>query len=308
MRAETIRYLPTFLLVAEDLSFSATARRLGVTPAAVSKSIRTLEKALGVRVFHRSTHALTLTDDGERLRRQSAPLFEALDEALASLTSVREKPRGLLRVAAPYSVGKDRLIPLLAELRAQYPDLDLDLHFDDGVIDLVKERIDVAIGVRMDAKPGLIAKKLYDTKMILVASPRFLEAHGVPKRVSDLERFPCIRYRTRATGRLLPWTLTERKTKTAITVNPPARMAATSQEIVAELAAAHHGIALAGLSSVQPYLRSGRVVQVLAQYAYRTPPVMIYYTSKKALPLRVRVFIELVSKHLRDPVGGRGER
>jgi DNA-binding transcriptional LysR family regulator len=304
MPSEVVRYLPTFLLVAEELSFSATARRLGLTPAAVSKSMRTLEGALGVRLFHRSTHALTLTDDGERLRRRSAPLFDALDESLAKLTSVPETPRGLLRVAAPYSVGKDRLIPILAEFRARYPEIDLDLYLDDRVIDLVKERIDVSIGVRMDPKPGLIGKKLFDTKTAVVASPRFLETHGVPQRPGDVERFPCIRYRTLATGRLFPWTFTDPKTRSTIALNPAASITATSLEIVAELAAAHHGLALTGLTSVQPYLRAGTLVQVLSKYAYYLPPMMLYYTSKHDLPSRVRVFIDFVAQRLRDPERG----
>jgi DNA-binding transcriptional LysR family regulator len=125
----------------------------------------------------------------------------------------------------------------------------------------------------------------------------------MPRRPVDVERFPCIRYRTVATGRLLPWTFTDPKTEGAITVNPAPRVTATSQEIVAELAAAHHGLALIGLTSVQPYMRAGRVVQVLSKYAHRTPPLMIYYTSKHDLPSRVRVFIDFVSEHLRDPTG-----
>ena len=157
----------------------------------------------------------------------------------------------------------------------------------------------MSISGRMDPNPGLVGKKLYDTQVVVVASPQFLKEHGVPKRPGDVERFACVRYRTPATGSLFPWIFTDPKTASTFTVNPAAVIIASSLEIVAELAAAHHGIAMTGLSSVQPYLRAGTLVQVLADYAYDMS-MTIYYTSKHDLPSRVRVFIDFVSEHLTD--------
>jgi len=298
--SELLRYLPTFLLAAEELSFSAAARRLGLTPAAVSKSVRTLEQGLGLRLFQRTTHALTLTDDGERLRRRLSPLLDALGESLATVRSQTETARGVLRVAAPYGMGKHRVLPLLPEFRRKHPEVELDLRFEDQPIDLVKEGVDVALGVRLDPRPGLIAKKLFDTRTALVASPKFLREHGVPKRPSDLERFACLRYRMPATGRLFPWMFTDPETNSTFTVNPPAAITASNLETIAELAADHHGIGLTGLTSAWPHLHDGAVVEVLRRYARELPPVTLYYTSKHDLPSRVRVFIEFLSEHLTE--------
>jgi DNA-binding transcriptional LysR family regulator len=298
MRAELARYLPTFVLVAEDLSFSKTARRLGLTPAAVSKSVRTLEQGLGLRLFHRSTHALSLTAEGERLRHSVTPLLDALDQSLESVTNLPDRPRGLLRVAAPYAIGKQDLLPLLGEFRCLYPEVELDLRFDDHVVDQVKEQIDVALGMRTDPNPNLIAKKLFDTQLIVVASPKFLEQHDAPTHPRDVERFPCVRYRDHASGRLFPWRFRDPYTEETLTLNPAAAITASSLELVAELAAAGHGLALNGSTSAAPYLRSGKLVQVLADYAHPLPPVMLYYASKRNLPSRVRAFIDFVSQRL----------
>jgi DNA-binding transcriptional LysR family regulator len=300
VKTELLRYLPTFRLVAEELSFSAAARRLGVTPAAVSKSMRTLEAGLGVRLFHRSTHALTMTDEGAQLHRSTGPLLDALDESLARATNLPQTPRGLLRIAAPYGVGKHRLVPLVGEFRRRHPEVELDLRFEDTVVDLVKEGIDISISSRIDPNPSLVARKLYDTHAITVASPRFVETHGKPRRPRDVERFPCIRYRLPGSGRLYPWRFTDPKTRQTITVDPPATITASSLEIVAELAADGQGIALVGRTSQAPYLESGALVHVLQRYAHATAPMMLYYPSRHDLPARTRAFIDFAIEQLAD--------
>lgn len=300
---ELLRYLPTFVMAAHELSFSAAARRLAVTPAAVSKSVRTLEHGLGTRLFHRSTHALTLTEEGERLRRRLAPLLEAVGESLVQATNLPDTPRGVLRVAAPYAIGKNHLLPLVPEFRRRYPEVELDLRLDDGVIDLVREAIDVSIAVRLDPSPGLIGKRLASTRAIVAASPAFLEHHGVPQHPTDVTSRPCVRYRIPSTGQLLPWRFTDPASSSTFTIDPPATVSATGQEIAAELAAAHQGLAMLGLISAQPYLRAGTLVEVLAEYSYALPPMMLMYTSKRDLPSRVRVFIDFMTERLANVTG-----
>lgn len=300
MPEELIRYLPTFVLAAQELSFSAVARRLRVTPAAVSKSVRTLEHGLGTRLFHRSTHALTMTDEGERLSRRVGPLLEAVGEALVDATNLPDTPRGVLRVSVPYGIGKDHLLPLLPDFRRRYPEVELDLRFEDRLVDLVTEGIDVSMGVRMDPNPGLIGKRVSSTRLVVLASPQFIEEHGAPRHPTDLSRFPCICYRIPETGRLFPWQFSDPDSGKTFALDPSPAMSASGQEIVAELAVAHHGFGLLGLISAQRYLRAGTLVQVLADYAYELPPMMIYYTSRRDLPSRVRVFIDFVSERLTD--------
>ena len=300
VNVELLRYLPTFRLVAEELSFSAAARRLGVTPAAVSKAIRNLEGGLGVRLFHRSTHALTVTDEGRQLHRATATSLDALGAALARAKNRPETPRGVLRVAAPFGVGRHRLVPLIREFRCEYPEVEFDLRFDDVVVDLVKQGIDVAISSRHDPSPSLIAKKLYDTHAIVVASPAYLEAHPWPEHPMALEAHPCIRYRAPDGGRFYPWRFTDPETQKTITLDPPAAIAATSLEIVAELAADGQGVALVGRTSQASYIESGALVQVLPRWEYVTAPMMLYYPSREDLPSRTRIFIDWLTERLVD--------
>jgi DNA-binding transcriptional LysR family regulator len=295
-----IRYLPTFVLVADELGFSPAARRLGMSPAGVSKAIRVLEEGLGTRLFQRSTHGLVLTDEGLRLRRHVGPLLNSMSEALAQATSDPRTPRGILRVSAPYGIGKNELLPILPEFRRLYPEVELDLRFEDRSVDLIKERIDVAMGVRLEPSPGLISKRVSGTRLLLVASPQFLEANGAPEHPEDVLRFPCIRYRMASTQKLFPWRFHDPVGGGSFVVDPPPVISASSQEVSAELAAAHQGLALIGLVSGHTYLRAGSLVEVLRDSSYQLPPMMLFYTSKRNLPSRVRVFIDFVSDNLAD--------
>ena len=296
-----IRYLPTFRMVAEDLSFSATARRLGLSPAAVSKTIRTFEGELGVRLFHRSTHALSLTDEGQELLRGLGDHIEALDSALTDLTASPDRPRGVLRVAAPSVIGRHLILPLLPEFRRRYPQVVLDLRFDELVTDIVKEGIDVAIGSRGDPNVSLIGKRLFASQALVVASPQFIEEHGAPQTLDDISRFPCIGYRMPKTGRIYPWTFRDPETGTTTTLTPDCTITASDLMIVADLAAGHHGLALSGTGSLSPYLQAGTLVTVLSEYAADIAPVTLFYSTRKDLPARVRVFVDFVSEHMLDP-------
>jgi len=295
-----LHYLPTFVVVADELSFSTAARRLHLSPAGVSKAVGALEEGLGTRLFQRSTHGLVLTDEGQRLRRQVGPHLESIAEALAQATSEPETPRGVLRVSAPYGIGKNELLPLLPEFRRRYREVELDLRFEDRVVDLVKEGIDVSMGVRLDPHPGLIAKRVCGTRQLVVASPQLIGHHGAPQIPADVLRFPCIRYRMPATQTLFPWRFTDHATGSSFVVDPPATISASSQEVAAELAAAHQGLALLGLISVHSYLRAGTLVEVLGDYSYELPPLTLFYTSKRNVPPRVRAFVDFVCEQLRE--------
>jgi len=300
MSDHLIRYLPTFALVADELSFSAAARRLNMSPAGVSKTVGVLEEGLRTRLFERSTHALVLTDEGQRLRRQVGPLLESMRDALTQATSDPNTPRGVLRISAPYGIGKNELLPILPEFRRLYPEVELDLRFEDRVVSLVKEGIDVSMGVRMDPRPGLIGKRVSGTRLVCVASPQFIDQHGTPDSPDDLLRFPCIRYRMPSSQSLFPWRFCDPKSGSTFAVDPQPAISASSQEVSAELAAAHQGISLLGLISVHAYLSAGTLVEVLTDCSYQLPPMTLFYTSKRNLPSRVRAFVDFVSEHLVD--------
>jgi DNA-binding transcriptional LysR family regulator len=301
MDAALMRYLPTFLEAASELNFSAAARKLGLTPAAISKSVRALESGLGVRLFHRSTHALVLTDEGTRLLREVGPLLDQIDTALEVVRASPEQPRGVLRVAAPYAFGKRFIVPLLAGFRARYPLVEFDLRFEDHVVDMIEAGIDVSFGLRFNASSNLVSKKLCDSRLFTVASPDFIDRVGCPQTPFELERYPCIRLRSASTGKMRPFMYRgEEGPDSPLLLDPPASTIGSDQELLCELAAEGLGIAMVGWVAL-PYIESGRLVPLLEAHSVGLPPMMIYYLSRQNLPPKVRVFIDYVHANLQRP-------
>lgn len=291
------RLLPTFVLVANELSFSAAARRLSVTPAAVSKTIRALEEELGTTLFHRSTRALTMTDDAEGLLRSVEPLLAEMDDALTHASKRESRPRGLLRVTLPETFGRLYVVPLLAEFCERYPEVELDLLFDDTSRDLVRDRIDVAIGLRTAPKPGLIGRRLCKSRLFTLASPGFLERHGTPSHPRDLARLPCLGFR-QSSGQRLAWRYEDGDEE--VVIRPPLAVTASSLEALCELAAHDYGITLSGWMAL-PYLRDRRLEVILEPYERELPPIMIYHRTPENMSPRARAFIDHVTATFEAP-------
>jgi DNA-binding transcriptional LysR family regulator len=182
---------------------------LGLTPAAVSKSVNRLELRLGVRLFQRSTRSLALTTDGERLYGQVRLPWNEIGDALTDLSQGAGKPAGTLKVSLAYTVGGS-IVPLLDEFSRRYPDVVPDLHFDNRQVDLIAEGFDVAIGGGIELTDALIARELARVDIVLAASPAYLKAHAAPETPQELVRHRGLLRRSLSTGRLVPWTLKHR--------------------------------------------------------------------------------------------------
>ena len=301
MNIELTRYLPAFIHVANASSFSAAARNLGVSPAAVSKNIKALEQKLGTRLFHRTTHSLSLTDEGECFYQKITPIVQELDEVLACSLKMPEQPRGRLRVSVPYGFGRLYIIPLIKGFRENYPEVELDLRFEDRVVDLVEEGIDVAVGNRIDPDSRIVVRQLCRLQLIALASPNYAQQYGLPKTPNELSQFDCINYRSPSSRRLMPWRFTDEKGQNMLLDNTNSMLSVGSDELMCELAAQGLGITMAGTWVAQHYLKSGQLIPVLEEYSFEGPPVMIYYSSKQNLPAKVRSFIDYVMAHIKLP-------
>ena len=168
---EPLSHLESFVQSAEAGSFSAGARRLGLTPAAVSKNVARLEASLGVRLFQRSTRRLTLTETGEGFLRQVSGGLALVQDALASVATVGGQPAGTLKVSMGQAFGRAYVVPLLGEFLARYPAIVPDWHFDNRQVDLIGEGFDAAIGGGIELAPGLVARELARVHVVAVASP-----------------------------------------------------------------------------------------------------------------------------------------
>jgi DNA-binding transcriptional LysR family regulator len=291
MLTELRSYLDAFMASADEGSFSAAARHLGLTPAAVSKSVAQLEARLGVRLFQRSTRKLALTTDGERLYGQVRLPWREISNALTDLRQGAGKPAGTLKVALAHTVGREYLVPLLDEFVRRYPDVVPDLHFDNRQVDLVAEGFDVAIGGGIELSDALIARELSRPRIVLVASPAYLKAYRAPKQPQDLVRHRGLLRRSLATGRLMPWTLKNSEGLELIASVRPV-MVLDDPEAMARAASTGMGIAMLPLPHALPLLESGALVRVLRDWFAETRPLCIYYTSRKLVPAKVRVFVD----------------
>ncbi len=294
-------HLDAFINAAGEGSFSAAARKLGVTPAAVSKSVARLEMQLGVRLFQRSTRSLALTTDGERLYAQVRLPWTEIGDALTALRQGAGKPAGTLKVSMAHTLGRNYMLPLLDDFIERYPDVVLDLHFDNRQVDLIGQGFDVGIGGGIELTEGLIARELARVHIVLAAAPAYLERHLAPASPADLVRHRGLLRRSLATGRLQPWTLKNQEGQELVaSIRPVAIL--DDPEAMTSAAARGLGIALLPLPHALPYLDSGALVRLLPDWHAETRPLTIYYSSRKLVPAKVRVFVDHVVERFRASV------
>ena len=253
---ETLANLESFVRTAEAGSFSAAARRLGLTPAAVSRNVAMLERNLGVRLFQRSTRSLVLTETGEAFLASIGGTLASLQDAIARVSADDGQPAGVLKLSLPPTFGLRHVLPLLPEFLQRHPRIQPEWHFENRAVDLIAEGYDAAIGGGFELAPGVVARTLAPAHMVAVASPAYLKQHKAPRQPADLVAHSGIVMRSLATGRLRTWTLRHARgdeaaaaLRTAVVVNDPAA--------VMEAARLGLGIGLLAMPDVLPALEAG---------------------------------------------------
>jgi len=290
---EALNLLESFVQSAETGSFSAAARRLGLTPAAVSKNVARLEGHLGLRLFQRSTRKLTLTLGGEQFLRQVADPYASLRDAFASAAQDDGKPAGVLKVSLGVAFGREYVVPLLGEFLAKYPAIVPDWHFDNRAVDLIAGGFDVAIAGGIDLTEGVIVRELARTYVVAAASPAYLAGRTLPRHPSELAEFDGIVRRSSSTGRLRLVNLRNQIGEQAM-AEPRTRMIFDDPEAMAHAAMQGLGVALLPMPHAAPWLESGALVRVLPGWCADNGPIALYYPNRKLLPPKARVFIDFI--------------
>lgn len=271
----------------EKRGFSAAARSLDLTPSAVSKLINRLEQRLGTRLFVRTTRALTLTEEGEAYHRAALRIVHELNEADQSLLG--GAVRGRLCVSATLPFGRRFIAPAIPTFLERYPEVLVDLSLTDQVIDLIAQRTDVAIRTGNLAESGLLARKLAQSRMVVCASPRYLERKGVPQRPSDLKDHDCLTFNFRRAGAGWPFRESGREQPQAITGN----LQLNNGDTMRDMALAGAGIARLAVFHVIADLQAGTLVPLLEAYNPGDLELMhAVYVGGGNVPRRVRAFIE----------------
>ncbi len=283
-----------FARAAASGSYTVAARLLGVSPSAVSKSVRRLEDRLGTRLFNRTTRSLTLTPEGEDLFERCARLLREVEGIKAAAALARSEPAGRLRVAAPLALGRLVLAPALGRFRALNPKVDLELRLSDRFADPEQERVDAALRVGELADTRLVARRLAPHRVVACASPGYLARRGRPERPEDLFAHECVDYRFATTGRLFRWPFQVDGRR--VEISPPGVMVTDDGEALAAAAAAGVGVAAVATYIVAPYARDGRLVPLLTGFVAEQAPISLVYPESRRLSPAVRAFLGFVAE------------
>ena len=279
-----------FARTARHGSFAAAGRDLGVAPSTLAKSVARLESTLGVKLFHRTTRQVTLTTDGERLFRRCERLLAEFEDLQADAAGTRASPSGIVRVDLPVTYGRRVVLPVLAALLREHPALRFEIRMQDAYADLVRDGIDLAVRMGALGDSSLVARRIDTQRLVIVASPAYLEAHGTPRRLEDLDGHRAVVFRQRSSGRNRPWQL--RSGGRAIELHPAHAVQIDDTEGLA--AAARLGLGLSQLPDnvVQEELARGELVEVLPRLRPAPMPISAVVPSGRLVPPRVRVVLD----------------
>jgi len=283
--------LTALLCVAEKRSFTAAAAELRVTPSAVSQSIRSLEERVGVRLLQRTTRSVGLTEAGARFLSRVKPAMEGVREAFASLSELRDRPAGVLRLTLP-RLGYESVVgPRLPEFLAQYPDIDLEVSIDDAFVDVVKDRFDLGMRLGEMVEREMISVRVSgDMRIAVVGTPDYFAERGRPKHPRDLQQHDCINYRRRALGVVSRWEFTEDGKDFQVAVE--GRVLINDGDLMVDAALRGLGVAYVMESTVREALTSKRLVRVLDAFCVPFPGLFFYYPSRAQIAPKVQAMVD----------------
>jgi DNA-binding transcriptional LysR family regulator len=291
---ETLSNLEAFIRSADHGSFSEAARRLSLTPAAVSRNVAMLERNLGVRLFHRSTRKLTLTEAGEAFRLALANTLEDVQAAIANVSAGSAEPSGTLKVSMAPTFGVTYLLPLLPGFLARYPRITPEWHFENRQVDLVAEGYDAAIGGGFELSQGIVARTLAPAHIIAVASPGYMSGRIPPTDPAGLQALEGIVMRSLQTGRIRHWTMRNAAGQ-QMPAPLPERIIVNDPAAMREAALLGLGVAMVAVPDVLPALEAGTLVRLVPRWYSDAGAISIYYGSRVLLPAKTRAFVDWVA-------------
>jgi DNA-binding transcriptional LysR family regulator len=303
MKPDVLAALAVFDRVAKTKSITQAANALAVTPAALSQTLKKLEAKLGVRLFERTTRSVNFTEAGAEYWERVGPLLAKLKEATEDLQTSAGKEGGTLKITLGHITGAVLIEPLIAKFCAEHPHITVELLYDDGFIDIVREGFDAGIRPGESVAKDMIAVKLTkEFRIITAASPAYLKQHGTPQHPRDLQTHRCINYRMRTSGALYKWEFQEGRR-------------VVEYALKGSLIVNHHGSArraaidgvgvIHGLSEgLMPEIKAKRLTEILANYSPSFPGFYFYYPRREHLPIKTRVFLDFLKRELRTRLAG----
>jgi DNA-binding transcriptional LysR family regulator len=295
---DRLRCIEVFVEVARDGSFTAAARRLGMSKATITKHVASLERALGVTLLHRTTKHVCLTEAGIHALSQGQMLLQAYEDIETETRQLVQAPRGIIRIGTPPSFGSTHLSPLAARFTETYPEIRVVLLHDDGSNNMITQGLDLSL--RIGASPadaGHVAVPLVDAPQVLVASEKYLRTHGTPRTPADLSHHNCLVQTLKSPTGI--WRFTGRKGEVSVRVS--GTMGSNFCDAIKNAAVCGHGISMHPLYAVSEELKTKRLTVILPEYEVTEVKIYIVYPTRKNLPARTRHFIDFLKAWARTP-------
>ncbi|MBI3198942.1 MAG: LysR family transcriptional regulator [Rhodospirillales bacterium] len=294
-----IRGVVGFVRTVEAGSFSGAAKALGISAVAVGKNVQRLERQLGIRLLQRSTRKLSLTEEGRQFYERCTGPLRDLENAQSAIAEKGRSPSGSLRVTSLSPFGRTYVLPLIPAFSRLYPAIEIELHLDDAVSDMIAGGYDVGIRAGEARDGSMVMREVAPLNFVVCGAPTYLADRGIPLTIADLSKHNCLRLSGRGpAGRSLNWLLGPRK----LAVSPPVSGNFVARDITTLVTAAVHGqgLVFAPLPLVLPLFRTGTLRPVLQECVSQPARIFIHYVSRKHLPARVKVFVNFMLEHLRS--------
>ncbi|MFZ5731549.1 MAG: LysR family transcriptional regulator [Pseudomonadota bacterium] len=285
---DRIDAMRAFLTVADLKGFAPAARKLRLSPSAVTRLVAGLENHLGARLLQRTTRSVTLTDVGMQYLERTRRIIADIDEAETSAQAQRIEPTGRLVVSAPVVFGRLHVAPLMARYLKRYPQVTAELRLNDRMVNLVEEGIDMAVRIGHLSDSSIVARTVGDMQRVVVGSPQYLKKRGRPQKLADLERHDLIRFNGAGTG--VDWRFKEKGRDVRIV--QPARYVTNSADAAVQYAEQGGGLAIVLFYQAEEAIRRRRLNIVLSEYEPAPIPIQIVYPSTRLLSAKVRAFID----------------
>jgi DNA-binding transcriptional LysR family regulator len=293
MQRGSLPDLTAFVAVADHLSFRAAASRLGVTPSALSHSMRQLEERLKVRLLHRTTRSVSLTDAGVRLLERLRPAIDQIADALEDLNRERSRPFGRLQIYSTHMAATAVIAPIWVRFLATYPEVHLELEIGEASTDIVAKGFDAGIGPPDRAAADMTTVRVMGpVKIAVVGASSYFAQRRPPRSPDDLTRHSCVQYRRGVDGAVFEWPFERNGKSRRISVE--GRLMVNNSDLAVRAAVDGLGIAYTIEAQVEPFLRSGQLVRVLEDWSPSFEGLFLYYSSNRQIPAALRALIDMI--------------